>query len=595
MPPRTFFQRYGMLILMATFFCVPFAFRGTRVAIQNMRNEVKDWLPADFPETKELDEFRKLFYGEAFVVVSWDGCTGQRDDAHFRNFMDKLIPEVPPSKQGNEPPAGTVGDKSSRFYDQDLELYVAKLDSRTIAKRQDFIGNKLGLYTTGSNYLNWGGSDEKWIRSDGGRWYYILPNGDLYRWLGSHSPISGFVRTIKGRFVASKLAGEFVCSLGPQDGPWYYEDPVRLEADLIKSCVTGPSLLYDLTKADGVLEGDTDAALARLKGWLFGADGKQTCLFVTLSKRGRLDLHRVLGRGIVGRPRGKLLAVADAAGLATPPSPSMWPPPLDRLMDKRPTVLVEPMVRLGGPPVDNVAIDEEGQVTLIRLVGLSLAVGLLISWISFRSLSVVATLTFVGVVSAATCLAVVGWSGGLLDAILMSMPSLIYVLGLSGAVHLINYYRDTVFEDGFPGSPERALRDGFFPLFLAAFTTALGLLSLVPSGIVPIRRFGLYSAIGVMLTLVLLFLFVPAVLALWPPRSFSRQALLRRTDPHADRLHNFWQVVGKFTVRHHRPILVGGLAITIAAAFGLPKIETSVQLFKLFDPRSKLITDYTWL
>ncbi|HEY6564351.1 MAG TPA: MMPL family transporter, partial [Pirellulaceae bacterium] len=595
MTQRPFFQRYGMVILMITFFLVPFAIRGSRMAIRGMRNEVKDWLPAGFAETKELDEFRRLFYGEAFVVVSWDGCSGKPDDPRFRMFVDKLVPEVPPSQRGDDPTAGSPEDKSARFYDEELQRYVGKLDSRTISKRKDLIGNKIGLYTTDDFHLNWGGRNEKWMRGDRDVWYYILPNGDIYRWHGTDSPMAAIFRAAKECFVPRELSGEHIATLGPLDGPWYYQNPIRLEADLFKSCTTGPSLLYDLTKDGGVLQGETEAAMARLKGWLFGPDQNQTCLFVTLSDRGRQHLHRVLGRGIIGKPRGKLLAIAEDSGLAAPPRPSMWPPPLDRLFDPPRRAAAGPMIRLGGPPVDNVAIDEEGQVTLVRLVGLSIGVGLLISWISFRSFTVVAMLSFVGMISAQTSLAIVGWSGNLLDAILMSMPSLIYVLALSGAVHLINYYRDTVFEDGFPGKPEKALQLGFFPLFLAAFTTALGLLSLVPSDIVPIRRFGLYSAIGVMFTLVLIFTFVPAVLSLWPPKSFARQALWRKSHPHADRLHNFWQVIGRFTIRHHTAVMLAGFAVTIFAAFGLRNVETSVQLLKLFDPKSKLIQDYTWL
>ena len=219
--------------------------------------------------------------------------------------------------------------------------------------------------------------------------------------------------------------------------------------------VTGPSVLYELTKEKGAIQGETKIAMERLQGWLFGPDGKQTCLYITLSELGRKQLHRVIGRGIMGRPRGKLLTMADESGLTAPPRPSLLPPPLDSLFAKHPAI-TSPLLRLGGPPVDNVAIDEEGQVTLMRLVGLSIGVGLVVSWISFRSVAVVLVLTFVGITAAEASVAFVGWSGGILDAVLMSMPSLVYVLGLSGAVHIVNYYRDTVFSEGYPGSPEQA-------------------------------------------------------------------------------------------------------------------------------------------
>ena len=46
---------------------------------------------------------------------------------------------------------------------------------------------------------------------------------------------------------------------------------------------------------------------------------------------------------------------------------------------------------------------------------------------------------------------------GTLDAVLMSMPAVIYVLGLSGAIHLINYYRDAVKHGGMNGAADRAV------------------------------------------------------------------------------------------------------------------------------------------
>jgi hypothetical protein len=43
--------------------------------------------------------------------------------------------------------------------------------------------------------------------------------------------------------------------------------------------------------------------------------------------------------------------------------------------------MAEPIMHIGGPPVDNVAIDEEGTITLVRLIGYSLALGLGLSFI----------------------------------------------------------------------------------------------------------------------------------------------------------------------------------------------------------------------
>ena len=53
-------------------------------------------------------------------------------------------------------------------------------------------------------------------------------------------------------------------------------------------------------------------------------------------------------------------------------------------------------------------------------------------------------------------------------------------------------------------------------VYLAAVTIAAGLLALCTSDNYPIRKFGLFSALGVLATLAVLFTFLPSALQLWP-------------------------------------------------------------------------------
>ena len=97
------------------------------------------------------------------------------------------------------------------------------------------------------------------------------------------------------------------------------------------------------------------------------------------------------------------------------------------------------------------------------------------------------------------------------------------MLGISGAVHVVNYYRESVAEHGMETAPDKAVKLGFWPCSMAALTTSLGLLSLATSNIVPIRKFGCYAAVGVIATLVLLFSYLPAALEMWPPRRYLKR------------------------------------------------------------------------
>ena len=109
------------------------------------------------------------------------------------------------------------------------------------------------------------------------------------------------------------------------------------------------------------------------------------------------------------------------------------------------------------------------------------------------------------------------------------MPAVVYVLGLSGAVHIVNYYRDAVEEFGVAGAPERAVAHGWKPCTLPAITTAMGLASLCTSELTPIWKFGAFSALGVVGTLILLFTYLPAALETWPRKLRLRTGADKRT------------------------------------------------------------------
>ena len=96
------------------------------------------------------------------------------------------------------------------------------------------------------------------------------------------------------------------------------------------------------------------------------------------------------------------------------------------------------------------------------------------------------------------------------------MPALVYVLAVSGAVHIINYYRQALRDGDGDQAVEHAVAHAWRPAILCSITTAIGLASLLSSDIVPIAKFGGFSAIGVLAMLSILFLVLPAAMKKWP-------------------------------------------------------------------------------
>ncbi|TWU00675.1 MMPL family protein [Botrimarina colliarenosi] len=389
--------------------------------------------------------------------------------------------------------------------------------------------------------------------------------------------------------------------------------------------VTGPDTVETLTTGAASLS--RNAAIERLEGALVGpekigpdgetlGDGSRvTCLLAYLDDR-LTDSNRQM-RVAVERVRD---IAHEQCGV-----------PLEA-------------IHMGGPPVDNITIDIEGERTLIRLAGLSGLVGISLAYLCFRSKKITAMVFWTAGASAGMSLSLVYWFGGFemflmglsqprlgtADAILMSMPAVVYVLALSGAIHLVNYYKDERIDRGQFGAVERAVRVAWVPCLLAAFTTAVGLGSLAASDILPIQKFGIFSAIGVMVAVALLFSIMPVFLHRFPPsrrvvedknRRMPKEPRERQSMPwhlfsfvpyrrHFALLdliyRNFLQPAGandpawhaplaRFVTRRHTLTLTCCLVLMGIAALGLPKIHTSVQLLGLLDEDCDLIHDYAWL
>jgi uncharacterized protein len=441
---------------------------------------------------------------------------------------------------------------------------------------------RLALQSNKNKVLDWlpatfsETSDLKWFREHFAADNFVLISWDGCRLGGNPAaadsePDDPRIEQLAEALVTDDPAGE------TSDAPRYFH-----------SVTTGRRLLNQLTEPP--MDIPYAAAVGRLKGIVIGPDGRQTCLIATLTPEAVDHFRAAIGRGNqgrfqIGQPEGVLFQKLRQCGIAPD------------------------LVHLGGPPVDNVAIDEEGERTLVRLGVLAGLVGLVLAGWSLRSVRLTMIVFACGLLSAAGSLAAVWLVGQTTDAILMSMPALVYVLAISGAVHLVNYYRGEVEAGGLRGAPGRAIAHGWKPALLCSVTTSLGLLSLYASDLTPIRKFGTFSALGVMLMLIVLFLFLPAALQLWPappkPRAARRSrwkpvvAVMRR-HRRLVRLtslsfHQFWDHFGGWIIRRHARVSIWCTLLIVLVGAGVFRTQTTIDLMKLFDGKARILHDYRWL
>jgi len=296
-----------------------------------------------------------------------------------------------------------------------------------------------------------------------------------------------------------------------------------------------------------------------------GPDGRQTCALVWLTSHARRDVHATLS------------SLRDRiAECGVPPG----------------------AVKLAGAPVINAAVDVISVRSMFKAIIFTCIVSILIAWFSIRDVKLTLLVLISGLFAAAVSLAVLPICGVPMNAVLITMIPMVYTAAISGAIHLCNYYRESARQHGTQGAAGQAVEHAWVPLGLAASTTVAGLLSICYNDLLPIRQFGLFAAIGVALSWVLLVFWLPAALAVW---SGQRTPLSRIATPQVEEetceapLPTVWRRIGDLVVGRYVWVTVGCAILLGICTPGLARLRISIDILHEFPPDADIIKTYVWL
>lgn len=205
---------------------------------------------------------------------------------------------------------------------------------------------------------------------------------------------------------------------------------------------------------------------------------------------------------------------------------------------------------------------------LRRLTPWACVVIVLISYWAFRDLVGTALALFttgVGIVAALGLMAVFGVKTNL---VLGSMPVILFALGSAYPIHILTRYYAVVKEMG----RDRAIAHVIVylgPTVIASGLTAVGgLLSFVAMDMQPIRTFGLFTGIGVLVTLALSVTFVPAVI-----RVTDLKARLSLHNDTSKGMIRFSTAM----VTHRARVGVALVALALGSAFFVGRIDSRID------------------
>lgn len=330
--------------------------------------------------------------------------------------------------------------------------------------------------------------------------------------------------------------------------------------------LTTRSVIEDLV--DVIPQMNAEKAQSRLAGWLIGHEGEQShriaCLVTVLAERSwehtaeAAEFLFATVEQVTGLPRSDIY--------------------------------------VAGPSIDSVTIDTISKNSQRTLLPFFLLFSLFLLLCCLRNLFAALLVFWAAMINEELAGTLLFWCGAHVDSISMLNSSLVYVLTISGSVHLINYYRETLAEmkSGEENTaPIQTFHKAIRPCLLATLTTIMGMGSLGISKMVPIQTFGIYASFTLFLGTIGFFLCILSVLQERPIRRWFPDSV-RSEKPEASQFV-FWERFGVVVYRWRFPITVSTFLLLFFFAIGIKELRTSVTFHGLLPKEIKAMQDYRTL
>jgi predicted RND superfamily exporter protein len=265
-------------------------------------------------------------------------------------------------------------------------------------------------------------------------------------------------------------------------------------------------------------------------------------------------------------------------------------------------------LRMAGTIYESFAVDQAAEKSLVQLVPPSSILGLVVAWCCLRQLRYAICVLVLAGLGQLIAVAFVFYSGNQFSAVLIVLPTLVFMLTLSGAVHLINYYRDAVRMNA-PQPSLRAVKLGWKPCVLSSLTTVFGMGSLWTSQLAPVREFGLFSAVSLTLATLVLLLVFPTVIDWISRRQLSSLAnsvehaaddsvstvAMPQGQPQGDEKASITGEYVKLISRAAWQITISSILLLVASTGGLYQLRASTKFTDMFPTQSRVNQDMYWI
>ena len=206
---------------------------------------------------------------------------------------------------------------------------------------------------------------------------------------------------------------------------------------------------------------------------------------------------------------------------------------------------------------------------MMLFISISVILVILFLWIAFRSIWGILLPQVVLYLSAIWVIGSMGLFNEPINILLVLLPSILFVVGMSDVIHLVSKYIDNM-RDGMSKNDAviNAVKEIGLATLLTSLTTAIGFISLIVIPVKPIQSFAIYVSLAVVITFIITILTLPALF------------ILSKAPVVAEKYKNpIWHRVlaktFKWTLRNRKTIPLAFLVVFGISVYGITKLESN--------------------
>lgn len=244
---------------------------------------------------------------------------------------------------------------------------------------------------------------------------------------------------------------------------------------------------------------------------------------------------------------------------------------------------------VSGEPALTVLMSTNMQADVTTLIPLVVVVVLVSLFIFFRRVGGVVLPLITVLISTVWTVGLMALLGVPLSLVATVIPVLMIAVGSAYGIHIVNHFYDEwrtvqgTERETIRAVVEHTLKRVGVPVLMAGITTIAGFGSLATSQVTPMRDFGIFTAIGVAVALLVALTLIPSLLLVAPPprRTRSTTTDTSKTDTF-ERESAFIALLHRLFATRKRQILLWSLALAGIAAWGSSMVVIDNELIGYF-------------